>query len=324
MNNISMPFLFPGEHLLSSLARWFDIQGRNDFLMTCKPYFPNINQLNPSVIWRPVYAELLSHYIDTYGVDRIINEHTLLPFYRYFLSEQDAANLNEQGYLLSGGKVQVGMQTHVKSAYHWRWCNECVQADCDQYGTTYWHACHQIPSIQRCYKHQTPLISGCKHCGFEYKHFQRHCLPPEDDRCIECEHQLLPRSLALYPESYWLDAISLALYQNPLRLSIEDFRGLMRAKLGYKELPRNLSVAQRLDVSSMQTNFEQSLNDAVFDIYFKRSRGDIFSVGQKVLNIVTFAYRDARIPPISILLMLKSLKLDDDISRLVMDFRDES
>ena len=263
---------------------------------------------------------LVNHYIDTSGLSKVLSEHTLVPFYRPFLKEHDnkllcESNLNEDNEF----KLLPALQTNMKFAHCWRWCAECAKEDYGKYGVTYWYTYHQIPTMLRCYKHDAALLSKCQSCDFEYLNFQRHWLPPKDGECLECQSQIEPAKIDHSAINNWLHEISIILQQNKKKNNRSVFISLMKGKLGYESLPSNISLALRKEVVAMQVNYESWLQDEIIENYFKRDRKSIFKQGQRVLNIVTTTYRDSQVPPISILLMLKSLGLEHELTKLLLE-----
>lgn len=319
VEKVELPALLPDEHLLSVLARWFDTTGRNDFLAMSSKVSSNNVMLTPSSIWRPIYSDLAHHYIDTVGLTKILSEHTLISFYKPFLREKEVQKLTAENLSVDKlFKIKPALQSHVQEASHWRWCSECAKDDYDEYGVTYWRTYHQIPTMHRCYKHNIPLLSKCQSCNFEYKNFQRHWLPPNDGECLECQAVFEPVTVLTAPTSNWLNAVSIALHQSREPIELLTLIKLMKNKLGYEVLPKNIPVALRKEVALMQVNFESWLQDDVINSYFKKNRQDIFKRNQKILNIVTTVYRDSQVPPISILLMLKSLGLEHELTKLLL------
>jgi len=316
---IELPRLLPNEHILSVLARWFDGTGRNDFLMTSKRVSTNLSKLNASTIWRPVYSDLISHYADTTGVNKIISEHTLVPYYRPFITKPQYTLLQDAITTGARHKVIPSLQNNVTGVYMWRWCQSCADEDYEEYGVTYWHTYHQIPTMLRCYKHQTALVSMCQSCDFKYMSFQRHWLPPVNGECLECGEIVEVPTVLKSTTSYWLDAVSIALQQKQTDLTLNVLLELMREKLGYQCLPRNIPLALRKEVVEIQKAFEVSLEGSVISTYLTRDQGDIYKRGQKLLNIITTVYRNSQVPPISLLLMLRSLGLEHELTKLLLD-----
>lgn len=320
MVKVELPALLPNEHLLSVLARWFDTTGRNEFLRMSRRVTSNNKRLNPSAIWRPVYSHLLHHFLDTKGIANVLSEHTLVPYYRSFIKKENRQLLSEKNLSESSDfKLLPTLQKNIKKAHCWRWCAECASEDYEEYGVTYWHTYHQIPTMLRCYKHNVSLLAKCQSCGFEYKHFQRHWLPPKDRECKEC-HAVFESVKVLHnPISYWLDAISISLQQNIKTIELDMLITLMKSKLGYETLPKTFPFPLQKKVAAMQVNFENWLEDELITHYFSREREAIFKEGHKVLNILRTVYRDSPVPPISLLLMFKSLGLEHELTKLLLE-----
>lgn len=98
-----------------------------------------------------------------YTVSRLIEEHTLLPFYRPFLPRHRVVHLKCEmarakgpGRFLRGGiaKARVPVQRHL------RFCPVCVEEDCRTYGEPYWHRTHQVSPVLVCLKHEVFLESS--------------------------------------------------------------------------------------------------------------------------------------------------------------------
>jgi len=320
MTKIELPCLMPNEHLLGVIARWFDTTGRNDFLMASKHVSTNLTKLTPSAIWRPIFGDLAHHYIDTTGLSKILSEHTLVPFYRPFLNAQDNLLLTE-GSLLKNSEFKLlpALQGNMKSVGSWRWCAKCADEDYEMYGVTYWHTYHQIPTMLRCYKHNIALSSKCQSCGFEYTNFQKHWLPPIGNQCLHCQAPIEQTIIDNSPINNWLHATSIFLQQNKNEIDRQVFIRLMKDKLGVQSFPKNLPLALRKEAYEIQRNYEHWLQDEVIESYFTRERKAIFMPGQKILNIVKTVYRDSQVPPISILLILKSLGLEHELTRLLLE-----
>ena len=321
MLKIELPALLPNEHLLSALSRWFDTTGRNEFLAMTRRISSNLGMLSPSSIWRPVYGDLANHYMDTVGLSRILSEHTLTPFYKPFLKEQERLFLSEE-HLNTRYDFRVipVAQIHVKAAHHWRWCAECADDDYEQFGVTYWHVYHQIPTALRCLKHKASLLSKCQSCSFEYKNFLRHWKPPTDRMCLECASLIEVKDVLNTPVSHWLDAISLSLQHNQYVTKREEIIELMKVKMGFETLPINKPVALRKKFSANQKKFEKWLVDeGILSSYIVNGTPILFTPNQKLFNIIPTVYRDSIVPPISVLLMLKWLGLDHELAELLSE-----
>ena len=98
-----------------------------------------------------------------YTVSRLIEEHTLVPFYRPFLPRHRVVHLQREmarakgpGRFLRGGVAKVRVPVHR----HLRFCPVCVEEDRRTYGEPYWHRTHQASPVLVCLKHEVFLESS--------------------------------------------------------------------------------------------------------------------------------------------------------------------
>jgi Tn7-like transposition protein D/TniQ protein len=92
-----------------------------------------------------------------YTVDRLIDAHTLLPFYAPFLPQERVVKVRENMAEDSGGKRThslAGVLFCGNSQYEtFRYCPACVTEDRRRYGEAYWHRAHQAPRVIVCPHH---------------------------------------------------------------------------------------------------------------------------------------------------------------------------
>jgi hypothetical protein len=96
----------------------------------------------------------------SYGVDRLIREHTLQPFYAPFLPLERQNRLLEDmrensGYTLRARVGLLGKSTPMPQKL--RFCPVCVEVDRTQLGETYWHRIHQVQGVEVCAIHNVWL-----------------------------------------------------------------------------------------------------------------------------------------------------------------------
>lgn len=133
--------------------------------------------------------------------EKVIREHTLLPFYLPLRSASDAtnalANLTASGGI-NGLKYRLGILTSRFRANHpLKACPICMEHDLKRYNIAYWHLSHQYPGVWICSIHRALLHeSAIKANGVQ--RFQW-CLPDQAqlfssfsaDRCgvLACDTQ---------------------------------------------------------------------------------------------------------------------------------------
>ena len=99
-----------------------------------------------------------------YSSDRIIDHHTLLPYFARFLAPNQLEGIRRAMRLGSGSGIagQAGiMASTVKTPQVLQYCPQCVESDRMAYGETYWHRVHQLPGVMVCPHHpSTPIYPG--------------------------------------------------------------------------------------------------------------------------------------------------------------------
>ena len=95
-----------------------------------------------------------------YTVERLIDEHTLLPFYSPFLPSERVSHLRQDmegdnGLLAQMRSGITGSCIHLPK---WlRFCPLCAEEDEKQFGGRYWHRLHQVPGVEVCPFHDVFL-----------------------------------------------------------------------------------------------------------------------------------------------------------------------
>lgn len=93
-------------------------------------------------------------------VHRILDEHTLLPFFASFLPPERHSRLRQDmlGDNGPGVHMRAGLMASRLPLPLWlRFCSQCVEEDCSKYGECYWHRIHQVPGVEICPLHKTWL-----------------------------------------------------------------------------------------------------------------------------------------------------------------------
>ena len=102
----------------------------------------------------------------SYTVDDLIDDHTLLPFYRSFLPPErlqclrnDMCGDNGPGIHMRVGIVGCPIPLPV-----WlRFCPLCMAEDIKHFGECYWHRIHQVPGVEVCPVHEVFLQNSSVH-----------------------------------------------------------------------------------------------------------------------------------------------------------------
>jgi hypothetical protein len=95
-----------------------------------------------------------------YTVERLIDEHTLLPFYSPFLSSERVSHLRQDMEGDNGllAQMRSGITGSCINLPKWlRFCSLCAEEDEKQFGDRYWHRLHQVPGVEVCPFHDVFL-----------------------------------------------------------------------------------------------------------------------------------------------------------------------
>jgi hypothetical protein len=90
-------------------------------------------------------------------LDRLIDEHTLLPFYSPFLEKDRVERLRREMEGVGGGavhKIAAITPSTIRPPNHLRFCPLCVEDDRQEFEECYWHRLHQLPGVLVCCKHK--------------------------------------------------------------------------------------------------------------------------------------------------------------------------
>jgi hypothetical protein len=152
---------YPDELLYSAFARYSDRTSYPNALKALNDLFGN--QKVAAIVDFPnrlerFVAELPSGH--NYTSDRLINDHTLLPFYEPFLppDRAQAVRLEMKEEADNHVRAMLGITAgRIPLPSYLRYCPTCVNEDRKNYHETYWHRAHQITGIEVCPTHSVFL-----------------------------------------------------------------------------------------------------------------------------------------------------------------------
>lgn len=97
---------------------------------------------------------------NSYTVDSLIDDHTLLPFYGAFLEAGQLADVRSKMCQQVKGGIYPrswAIARPVSLPHSLRFCPVCSQQDREEKGEFYWHRLHQVPGVEVCPTHYTWL-----------------------------------------------------------------------------------------------------------------------------------------------------------------------
>jgi Tn7-like transposition protein D/TniQ len=170
-------------------------------------------------------------------VDRLINQHSILPFFSSFVPPERVRQLRKDMRTSGGPAAHMRsgvMASRIPTPERLRYCPVCKNEDEKKFGESYWHRVHQLPGVDVCSIHEIFLEnsyvsrkSGRKHLQFTPVEGATQTQPARYLNSSDHDHQIL---LQIARDATWLlehprQGIDLhSLYNRYLGLLIE--RGL--------------------------------------------------------------------------------------------------
>ncbi len=144
-----------------------------------------------------------------YTVERLIDDHTLLPFYSPFCPPERINFVREDMLGTNGSRIHGRLGILVSKRPEWlQFCPLCVQSDLRQFGEPYWHRLHQVPGVEVCPVHavfleasDVPVGTRRKSCELLTAFRAIRATPPRSLSLTEPTHQAL---LKIAQDAAWL------------------------------------------------------------------------------------------------------------------------
>jgi len=254
-----LPAWLPGETLFSLHSRFHQLSGHRLAADTCRALFGSA-RAGCQHDFPTRLGELCERVQGALGDPAdLACQKTLLPFYLPLQSQDrareaiDALVGSPKGVL----KFRLGILTSRFRANHpLKACPECMSADRNAFGTTYWHLVHQLPGVWLCTAHQSALHE-CKVKSTGVVRFGW-ILPEETQLCStplseggECRSSLT--KLASLAEAW--TAVPLGTYFESTRLAaayVSQVTRLLGSRALHTEGREALSESFRLAVAPLR------------------------------------------------------------------------
>ncbi|ACK67893.1 Tn7-like transposition protein D [Rippkaea orientalis PCC 8801] len=156
------PIPYPDELFYSVMCRYHVRSGNRSFRQTKLDLFNTVGS-KQYYLGLPNSLATLVHQLpfgSSLTINQLLQEHTLFPYYRTFLTNREVKRLRE---LMEGKEsksiAQVAKIPKLRLYYpeYLRFCPQCLAEDLQQYGETFWHRNHQISGIRGCLTHRVGL-----------------------------------------------------------------------------------------------------------------------------------------------------------------------
>ena len=156
------PDPYPDELFYSLCARFTDRMQYSSRSAVTQELFGHLKRT--AIVDLPLYLETfvtnlpLGHTCKS--VEKLIDQHTLLPFYGPFLFVERLNQIRENMRTdnTSSPYQRAGMLVNRIPRPDWlQFCPQCVADDRHRFNECYWHRVHQIPGVRICSTHEVPL-----------------------------------------------------------------------------------------------------------------------------------------------------------------------
>lgn len=217
-------------------------------------------------LWQPFHAEDLNRWIDDAAgrMPIYIRYHSCIPYRFPFLHAVHQEDFEDWA---KGEELNNGMYQNLTMRLGYRkwtkrylcYCPECVKADRNQYGETYWHMIPQLPGVYVCPIHAVPL---------------------------EKTSLMLKNWIELHPAEYWIPDVE----TRKEKISYDDLRFVTDSKwmmehgwgmaLRQKELLEGLSqwqFEQAEAKAKMFSSRERVKNETTYYILLSNMKGKSIS-----------------------------------------------
>lgn len=143
--------------------------------------------------------------------NRLIHDHTLLPFYSPFLPAERVERIRKEMQHGNGGIVHklAGINNSSIRVTDWfRFCPVCIEEDRARFGTTYWHRIHQLPSIEVCADHAVFLENSTAPARNRFDNYSyipaEHAIVDSQARSLNLSNTVHSIELSIARDAKWL------------------------------------------------------------------------------------------------------------------------
>lgn len=145
------PIPYPDEILYSVFARYHVYSGNNASKITSRELFGSPTKASLVQVNMNQFIENLPPFYPL-TLEDFYNNHTLLPFFSPFISEERYLDVKNSmgGKSKRGGFAQskLGLTGGSMSLSHYMYyCPDCFKENTIVHGEAYWHRVHQVPGV---------------------------------------------------------------------------------------------------------------------------------------------------------------------------------
>ena len=254
------PAPYPGEWWYSVLCRYHVRSGYAKYATTINELYCGRKMVHGRLIPGGDCATIIEQLPPgVLSIDNVLANHTLLPYYTRFFSEEKKRKVWEA--LRAGrGSGITSVRTQIPDGTEGlKYCPLCYRSDTAQYGEPYWHSIHQIPLMPLCPTHKIPLVS----VPIKFARLSELFLPLISVNIQEAESVI----------ETWMDPLTdmiAALLCGDYHVPVDGHNNLHTALVsnGYGE--DRVSRYQSVDVAKIQRAVMEYYGGEIYEQYFSR------------------------------------------------------
>lgn len=157
-----LPEIYPDELVYSWLARYYIKTGYVRYAFVAEELFQK-KTVRPDIEFVNQYtAPALQAITEKIPMQRIIEQHTMFPYYGRFLQKERRNQAYTEMIQTKGNYHNLLPMPKRKgnTDRYLRYCPVCAENDRKQYGEAYWHRIHQLQGVNICPIHKCYLINS--------------------------------------------------------------------------------------------------------------------------------------------------------------------
>lgn len=294
--------LLPEEHVLGGISRSF-LCLPSPSIESSKRKFTGRNEaFNLVPPLHKAGMELLEGIPDKVDKEQLLLKNSLIGFFSHSLKYRVRAGLVSES---ESGKIFpfIDFQTKLKATESWRWCPKCVREDQQNFGISYWHTAHQLPTSVTCYKHpELSLIDKCEACGFAVTDLSEHSIP--FIKCPKCNHINDCSEAQLHSDLFWIQEKGLELHRGALELETPRFEYDMSYALAlfYNTIEPGTPLQRVLKMENYQNKLDAWIRQRNINLLF---RENVNFTNDLAINLERTINKPRKVTPLSHLIWLR-------------------
>lgn len=299
-----IPPLFPGEHMLSGVARTLLLLGDKALADAQQRLFGKTVALSTERLIHSAMTLYLQHVKGVTQRKNLLLHHSLIGFYSHGLPHK-AVRAALENNMRDSTTPFIPQVTKLRFASSWRTCPLCAIEDERQYGTAFWRVSHQLHTSITCDRHpKVRLVSGCSKCSADITDLK--VLPvPNVESCLLCNSAIKPELFEHNEVTKWVQDRGLELWHDADDLIRPAHVHIMKHGVANLASYQGIIGFSLLEIA--QCDFVDWIKEYDLDVYYAK---DVSVENDFVANIYSPIDHAKAVPTVTHLLALRFFGLN--------------